>query len=123
MTTTITFQALVIDDKPETCNAVKRALSRLGCSVTAAQTCDRAADECVKKSFDIVLVSLCVRGTGARSFSRWVRTRNPEAKVFLLTSWEGALDEKVLASEGISGVIHKPPRFSEIRRTLIDNLG
>jgi CheY-like chemotaxis protein len=120
---TVSFQALVVDDAPETCEAFKKALNRLGCTVTAAESSGAAELECDSTPFDIVLVSLCMRGPGARRFSRLMRTRHPEAKIFLLTSWEGALDDAVLASEGIDGVMHKPPRFGEIRKTLINCLG
>jgi hypothetical protein len=40
-----------------------------------------------------------------------------------MTSWRGQLDEGLLASDGIDGVVRKPLVFNEIRDEVLEHFG
>lgn len=118
-----TFSALVVEESSEAGCAFKRSLSRLGCHVRMVACGKDGINQCEVLPYDIALVSLSIRDIGARTAVRTIRQICPSMKLFLVTSWYGSLDDRILLADGIDGVLHKPARFSEIRRALFDHLG
>jgi CheY-like chemotaxis protein len=119
----ISFKILVIEDNPATQEALKRSLSRLGCQVFVVDTAESGIQELEKNHFDAVFAALCVREKGARSVARWVKSKSPHTKFFVVTSWKGELESNLLQLDGIHDVIRKPLIFTEIRDKLLEYLG
>jgi CheY-like chemotaxis protein len=117
------FNALVIDDNFEVRTTFRKALSRLGCSVNEAETAEKGISQLATVFYHVVFAALCVKNTGARGIARWVKNNSPDTRFFIITSWKGKLEDKILALDGIHGVIHKPLLFAEIRDMLLDQLG
>ncbi len=117
------IKALVIDENCGLRSSFKKALARLGCTVSEAGSSEEGIAELSAKPFNIVFAALCVKKNGARGVARWIRDNCPATKFFVITSWKGRLDNHILAADGIHGIIHKPLLFNEIRDTLIEHLG
>lgn len=118
------FSAYVVDDDPEIIHALRSALNKLGCEVIIGETHQEDADNLVQhQKIDVAFVSLSLRHVSGRTVARTIKSTYPFSKVFLVTSWEGELDTGVLNAEGLSGVIRKPLRFSDVKRALIEHLG
>ncbi len=117
------FTALIVEESTEAGKAFKRTLNRLGCFVCVVPHGREGIVKCEMSAYDIALVSLSIRDIGARTAVRSIKQICPGTKLFLITSWYGSLDNRVLFTDGIDGVLHKPARFTEIRRALFDHLG
>jgi DNA-binding response OmpR family regulator len=117
------FQALVIEDNPSTTATLQNALSRLGWRCVAVQTAEEGVAQFGRCSFDAVFAELCVREQGGRFVARWVKDQNLAAKVFIVTSWKGELDERLLLIDGIHDVVRKPLIFSEVRDRILKHFG
>ncbi len=118
------FNACVIEDDPVTVSALRAALSRLGCEVAVSEGSQDGLTRLSESNrIDVAFVSLSLRSASARGVAQHIRAQHPSSKVFFVTSWDGELDRRILDAEGVSGVIRRPPRFSEVKRMLIEHLG
>ena len=115
----VSFKILVIEDNPANQEALKKSLSRLGCQVTAVESSEKGIEE-VKKT---IFAALCVREKGARSVARFVKSQSPRTKFFVVTSWKGELEQRLLYLDGIHDIVRKPLIFTEIRDKLLEHLG
>jgi CheY-like chemotaxis protein len=117
------FSALVIDESPEVQAGLRRVLNRLGCGVTSAGSESEGIAQLTSVTFDAVFVALCGKEIRGREVARWIKGHGNGTKVFVVTSWRGELEGKVLAVDGIHGVVHKPLIFSEVRDVMLEHLG
>jgi len=117
------FHVLIIDDDTEPRESLKKSLLRLGCDVTVSDTAEHGLDKLKTNQFDAVFAALCVRDIGGRSIARWVKKQSADTKFFIITSWKGDLEPRLLQVDGIHDVIHKPFSFSEIRDKVLEHLG
>ena len=117
------FKILIIEDQPANQEALKKSLFRLGCQVSVVDTAEKGIEEIRKKKFDAVFAALCVREKGARSVARFVKNNLLETKFFVVTSWKGDMEQKLLQFDGIHDIIRKPFIFTEIRDKLLAHLG
>jgi CheY-like chemotaxis protein len=117
------FKVLVVEDNLENQDVLKKTLSRLGCQVATADSAEKGIEELERVHYNAVFSALCVREKGARSIARWVKTKSPGTKVFVITGWKGDLEQNILQLDGIHDVIRKPLIFKEIRDKLMEHLG
>lgn len=117
------FHVLVIDDDSDLRENLRKSLLRLGCEVTIAETAEGGLDRLRAEQFDAVFAALCVRDMGGRSVARWVKRQSSDTKFFIVTSWKGDLEPRLLQVDGIDDVIHKPINFTEIRDKVLEHLG
>ncbi|MBD3392089.1 MAG: response regulator [Chitinivibrionales bacterium] len=118
------FSACIIEDDASTAQSLRATLCRLGCDVLVSEgSRESLGDIRERPCIDVAFVALSLRNASARGVAREIRSRHPWSKVFFVTSWEGEFDRDVLDAEGVAGIIKKPPRFSEVKRTLIEHLG
>lgn len=117
------FQVLIVSESQESQCDLKKNLIRLGCKVKTANSAENGIEELKKNTFDAIFADLCVREKGGRSIARWAKNEGIQCKVFIVTSWKGELESHVLQADGIHAVIHKPFNFSEIRDTLLAQMG
>ncbi|MBD3315878.1 MAG: response regulator [Chitinivibrionales bacterium] len=117
------FYTLVIDENPQVQGNLRRLLNRLGCEVTLADTEGQGISRLASSKYHAVFVALCGKAIRGREVARWVKIYGNGTKVFVVTSWRGELEEKVLAVDGIHGVVHKPLIFSEVRDVMLEHLG
>jgi DNA-binding response OmpR family regulator len=122
-TMSASFSALVIDESPEVQGCLRRLLNRLGCEVTLAESESQGISRLSSAKFQAVFVALCGKEIRGREVARWAKTHGNGTKVFVVTSWRGELEDKVLAVDGIHGVVHKPLIFSEVRDVMLEHLG
>jgi CheY-like chemotaxis protein len=119
----ISFKILIIEDNLANQEALKKSLSCLGCQVVAVESSEMGLEEINKMNFNAIFASLCVREKGARTVARYVKTHSPRTKFFIVTSWKGELDQRLLSLDGIHGIVRKPLIFKEIRDKLLEHLG
>ena len=118
------FNALVVAEERETQGGLRKALAHLGCFAECVESMDAAMGKLAGGAmYNLVFASLCLRDSGARKLSRWLMMNRPESSFVLVTGWQGGLDGEFLGREGISGVVHKPLIFNEIRDTVLEHLG
>jgi CheY-like chemotaxis protein len=119
------FTALVVGDAPSVSSTLSNVLVRLGWQVTVVPTTDEAIGALEGGRFSAVFTELCARGThgGGRGMARWIKSHGNGTACFVMTSWRGQLDQGLLTSDGISGVIRKPLIFNEIRDEVLEYFG
>jgi DNA-binding NarL/FixJ family response regulator len=99
-------------------------LNKLGCEVTVSEGNKENIETAARNlKIDVAFVSLTYKATSGRTIARCIKSNSPFSKIFIMTRWEGELDNSVLNAEGLSGVIRKPLRFIEVKKALIDHLG
>lgn len=119
------FTAFIVEDDPAIIHSLRSTLNKLGCEVRVSKgaTSENFQEEMNNQKIDAAFVSLTLRGTSGRAIARHIKANFPFSKIFLMTSWQGELDGDILNAEGLAGVIRKPLRFSEVKKTLIEHLG
>ena len=118
----VTFHVLVIDDDQEIRNKMQRSLTRLGCMVSLAETAEAGMVQLKRGKYDAIFASLCVRTVGGRAVARWAKNNGIEGKFFIITSWKGELETRLLRLDGIHDVIRKPLSFSELKGKVEEHL-
>jgi len=107
---------LNIDNSEESRITLNQYLSKLGLTISNAETADQAIEILTERSIDIVITPLCLHGIGGRGIARWVKAnRAGITRVYITTSWKGELELDMLRLDGIEGVLKKPFNFSDIR--------
>lgn len=124
----LALRVLVLDDEPQICSMVEKALTREGHEVFCVSTGKaalRAYDKAEEfgRSFDVLLFDLDIRGgmRGDETLSQ-IRAKNPEVKAIVTT---GYVDDTVLENyleHGFCGILTKPFRISHLTST-IERLG
>jgi two-component system cell cycle sensor histidine kinase/response regulator CckA len=106
---------LVVDDEPAVCAVVARVLQRHGHGVSTASYVDFAQAIVERgETFDLAVVDVMMPVMRGDEFARWLRARDPDAKVLFLTGhadelfkthpvlWEGeSFLEKPFTSDGL----------------------
>jgi CheY-like chemotaxis protein len=112
------FHVLIISELQETVDELKKICVRLGCRVALAHSTEAGLESLTAGHYDAVFADLCVRSAGGRGVAHMVKLFKLPASVFILTGWKGTLDQTLLLSEGIRGVLRKPFTSNEIRDAL-----
>lgn len=117
------FHILSVDDEPTVRELVAKMLRLDGHSVETADggssgvTAFRAA-RAGGTPFEVVITDLGMPYMDGREVAAIIKSESPDTPVIMLTGW-GAFMEKQ-RSEGIDGVLSKPPRLRDLRAMLRD---
>ncbi|UII20043.1 response regulator [Fulvivirga ligni] len=101
-------QILVVDDEVEICLLLSGMLKKLGFQTTYAHSVQDGA-KCIQQSkYDLVFLDLNLPdGLGFHLIPK-IRKENPDAKVVIISAYDGNIERQRAASEGAHFFIPKP---------------
>jgi len=107
------FEALIIDDNYEICEAIQLLLEIHGLSSQAVQTPDQALRLLGKASFGVVIQDMnfspnAVSGEEGQKLFRRIRASSPGIPIILLTAWASLEMAVSLVKEGADDYLSKP---------------
>jgi len=102
---------MIVDDEPDICLVVRRALEAHGIEVVEARSGEEALRKLRSKPVDLVLIDFLMPGMSGRELAERIR-RDPKLKdlklAFLTVANFGEVGENELKSLGILDYIRKP---------------
>lgn len=104
-------KVLIADDSFALANLLEFILKRNGFDVTVARRGDKAAEECSRERYDVIVLDQSLPGMAGLDVVRHMRSGGPnfETPVYMCTAKTYELDLSGLQSElQIEGVFHKP---------------
>lgn len=106
---------LVVDDDPETCALLRRALEDQGWQVTTRLRAQEALADLEREEFDLLLTALRMPGMDGLALAERVRAMGPGPEVVVMTG-EGTADDAVRAlRQGALDVVQKPLDLEHLR--------
>lgn len=116
---------LIADDNFALANLLEFILKRNGFEVTVARRGDKAAEECSRERFDVIVLDQTLPGMTGLDVVRHIRDGglNVETPVYLCTAKTYEMDLSGLQSElQIEGVFHKPFSPREFVDALLESV-
>lgn len=102
---------LVVDDEEFVRLVLEQALREEGCRVTAVGSGQQALDRLASDSFDAVITDLRMPGIDGRGVLRWVKERQPDVEVIVLTGHGDVTDAVEAMREGAWDFLIKDTPF------------
>lgn len=102
---------LVVDDEEFVRLVLEQALREEGCRVTAVGSGQQALDRLASDSFDAVITDLRMPGIDGRGVLRWVKERQPDVEVIVLTGHGDVKDAVEAMREGAWDFLIKDTPF------------
>jgi CheY-like chemotaxis protein len=108
---------LAVDDEPKLRNMVAHVLRPEGHQVTVASSGEEALSLLEQEAaFDLVLSDVSMGpGISGWDLAERIRERWPWIPVILASGWGAQIDLEEARARGVSGVLAKPFRISELR--------
>ena len=111
-------KVLLVDDEPAVLKCMATALSRFGCSVTAA-SCGTVALECLALDrFDLVVSDYRMPDIMGDVVVREVRERQPEAAILLVTGFVDELPPELRFGPEAVPVLPKPFSLAQLQHAM-----
>ena len=117
---------LYVEDDPDTLEAVKVVLSRMGCQVFGAPNAKKALQFLAKKSPDLILLDIMLPDmSGWDLFQKIQKTgKAKHSKIAFLSAIPVSQERmKVLKKQGVADYIMKPFDKSDLRKRVRKILG
>jgi DNA-binding NtrC family response regulator len=106
---------LILDDEEIVVTRLKAVLEKEGYSVEAFTDSIEAKEKIGEDDFDIVITDLKMAKLDGMQLFRFVKQRNPETEVILISGFTTVQVVKEALQEGVRDVISKPFKISEIK--------
>ena len=108
----INTKVLVVDDDPDTCDVIRRALEKSGASVVVANGVDAAVWAFRRSPADAVVTDIRLGGSDGYSLLEAIRKCNAEYKgvttVIAMTGYASPEDEEKAITAGFDAYLCKP---------------
>ena len=113
------LRVLAVDDEPALCTLVASVLRPAGHAVTTACSGEEALERLASESFDVVVSDLSMgEGLNGWELCRRVQRDRPGLPFVLVTGWGASIGREEARAGGVSAVIAKPYRLTELQRVL-----
>jgi DNA-binding response OmpR family regulator len=109
------MRVLLIDDHPDVCEVVARALTRDGHSASAAFTAREARELASTEQFQLFVVDLGLPDGTGLDFCRWLRASGNHAPVLVLTAQSAVASRVSSLDAGADDHLSKPFAVAELR--------
>lgn len=108
------MRILVVDDETEIAALVARGLSEAGHAVTTAPNGLEALSQALAQAFDVAVLDVMMPGMSGFELCRWLKERDEQMMVILLTARD-AVDDRVRGlDEGADDYMVKPFALAEL---------
>ena len=116
---------LLVDDEAAVLSLAKSMLGRLGYAVEAFSDPQAAAEqfEADPRRYAVVVTDLTMPVMNGMELARRIRARDARIPIVLTSGMAAAVDEATAASNGVSRILAKPYRLTELAVTLAQLLG
>lgn len=101
-------QILVVDDEVEICLLLSGMLKKMGFAVTYAHSVSEGLKKLIENNYDIVFLDLNLPDGLGFYLIPEVKKTNPDAKVIIISAYDGNVERQKASSEGASFFIPKP---------------
>jgi len=113
---------LLVDDVKALRDAFSRMLSRAGHEVQVAGSGGEAIEIFDREKFDIVFTDLGMPEMSGWEVAKYVKEKNPDVPVILITGWGAQLDDQKAMESGVDRILAKPFTIKDILRTASEAL-
>ena len=116
---------LLVDDETAVLNLAKSMLVRFGYTVEAFSDAQAAAElfESDPQRFAVVVTDLTMPVMNGLALAKRIRARDARTPIVLTSGMAAAVDEESAAAHGVSRILAKPYRLTELAVTLAQLLG
>ena len=111
-------KVLLVDDEPAVLKCMATALSRFGCSVTAASSGTAALDRLALERFDLVVTDYRMPDLMGDVVVRETRERQPEAAILLVTGFADELPPALRFGPEAVTVLPKPFSLAQLQHAM-----
>ena len=112
------YKVLLVENKTIVRETLAEMLEDEGCEVRAVSNANEALAEFQKAPCDVVFANLSMPVVNGVELAEKLKDIDPTIPVFIITGWT-QLDESLLASEIIDGLIKKPFNMERIRQEIL----
>ncbi len=115
---------LVVDDEPAIVDVVHAALTGFGYCVESFSDPLAALSRFLERParFDLVITDQSMPGLSGTEFARRIRDVRPGLPLILISGFGEMLDEAAIRQAGVTSVLAKPQRMSDLREVVRDLL-
>jgi DNA-binding response OmpR family regulator len=114
-------RALIVEDDPDSCEALRLLLQRWGCEVECASTAGAALVRVDEWQPQCVLLDLMLPDAAGGVVLRKIRANKMPIHVAVITAaGEGSPVLRAARTYSPDAIFHKPLNFDEIRRWIVD---
>ena len=106
---------LVVDDEERICDAVKKALERIGCLVETSLSAGQALEKILNHSFDMVICDIKMPGMDGMTLLDRIKEYDPSLMVLMITGFASIESAVECMKKGAQDYIAKPFSPSHIR--------
>jgi PAS domain S-box-containing protein len=110
----ISRDILVIDDEENICALLKEFLNKEGYNVTVAVGGDKGFEMVKKHAFPIIITDLNMPKISGWELARYVKLKNPETIIIMLSGWEETIQELNAKEPTIDFILQKPVSFNKL---------
>lgn len=107
-------RVLLVDDEPEICSILSDYLSSQGFQVTSCHNGETLRRIVEQSTIDIVLLDLMLPGDDGLALARWLRARNPDIGIMMLTGRGETIDRIIGLEMGADDYLAKPFHLREV---------
>ncbi len=118
MSVSTPVRVLVVDDEPHICEAVKKALARVGYSVDAAPNAEAALVRLEQTQIDLVLCDIKLPGIDGIELTERIKESHPETVVIMITGYASIESAVASIKRGAVDYLCKPFDPEELRRVV-----
>jgi signal transduction histidine kinase/ActR/RegA family two-component response regulator len=114
---------LVVDDDPEICTMLARALQSRGHAVEVASDATSALQQLRQRQFDLLITDLGMPEVSGWELIRQVRAGDREIGIVLISGWGQHLTAAVAQDQQIDATISKPFTLTQLHQVITEALG
>lgn len=114
---------LVVDDDPEICTMLARALQSRGHSVALASSAADALQQLARQPFDLLITDLGMPEVSGWELIRQVRSEDQDIGIVLISGWGQHLTAAVAQDQQIDATISKPFTLIQLHQVITQALG
>lgn len=118
MSPAITERVLVVDDEPNICDAVKRALERVGYSVETAGDAQSALTNLEHRAAELVLCDIKLPGMDGMELLDRIKESHPGTIVVMITGYASIESAVAAIKHGATDYLPKPFTPDQLRHTV-----
>ncbi len=109
---------LFVDDEPSIRLSISRCLELQGIPIQTADSAEQAIRDW-DGTYSCILTDLCLPGMPGAEFLAWIRSRNPEMAVVVISAFADLDEALECIQQGATDFIRKPARIEEITKRIL----
>jgi len=111
----VAVRILVIDDDENILDVISDMLELLDHEVVTASSGEEGVEKFKNDKFDLVMTDLGMPGISGWDVTKFCKSFNPNVPVLMVSGWGNQIDDDMVNSSGLDGILAKPFEISKIK--------